>query len=152
VTPPPITPSPNTPPPGDDREILPQGVEQASDESTEQASDASVDNPFGSIDLGSLLDQAQRLQEQLVSAQAAAADTVVEGRAGGGKVVVTMSGEGEPLSVRIDPGAVDPAELDLLEDLVLAAMRDAVDQARSLSHEALGGLGDLLGGADRDLS
>ena len=128
-----------TPPPDDDRDLLPQGFEEASTQG--------ADNPFGSIDLGSLLDQAQRLQEQLISAQAAAADTVVEGRAGGGQVVVTMSGEGEPLSVRINPAVIDPAEAEMLEDLVLAAMRDAVDQVRELSQEALGGLGGLLGGA-----
>lgn len=117
-----------TPPPEDDRDLLP-------------------DNPFGAIDLGSLLDQAQRLQEQLITAQAAAADTIVEGRAAGGQVVITMSGEGEPLSVHIDPAVMDAAEPDLLEDLVLAAMRDAVEQARELSQEALGGLGGLLGGS-----
>ncbi|HUR50286.1 MAG TPA: YbaB/EbfC family nucleoid-associated protein [Acidimicrobiales bacterium] len=127
-----------TPPPDDDRELLPEGLEAASVEG--------ADNPFGTVDLASLLDQAQRLQEQLISAQAAAADTVVEGRAGGGQVVITMSGEGEPLSVHIDPAVVDPAEPDVLEDLVLAAMRDAVEQARELSQEALGGLGGLLGG------
>ncbi len=131
-----------SPPPSDDEsELLPDDFERASVEG--------ADNPFGTVDLANLLDQAQRLQEQLVSAQAAAADTVVEGRAGGGQVVITMTGEGEPLSVRIDPAVVDPAEPDVLEDLVLAAMRDAVDQARQLSQEALGGLGDLLGGTDR---
>ena len=118
-------------------------------ESLERASVGGADNPFGGVDLGSLLNQAQRLQEQLISAQAEAADTVVEGRAGGGQVVVTMTGEGEPLSVRIDPAVVDPAEPDVLEDLVLAAMRDAVDQARELSQAALGGLGDLLGGPEQ---
>lgn len=129
-----------TPPADDDRELLPEGFERASVEG--------ADNPFGSIDLGSLLDQAQRLQEQLISAQAEAADTVVEGRAGGGQVVVTMTGEGEPLSVRIDPAVVDASDVEMLEDLVLAAMRDAVDQARQLSQEALGGLGSLLGGPE----
>ena len=136
-----------SPPPsdrGDGDELLPEGFERASVEG--------ADNPFGTIDLGSLLDQAQRLQEQLISAQAAAADTVVEGRAGGGQVVVTMSGEGEPLSVRIDPAVIDPSDHEILEDLVLAAMRDAVDQARELSQEALGGLGDLLGGSGPDES
>lgn len=131
-------------PPDDDRDLLPAGIE---DVSLEDASVEGADNPFGNIDLGSLLDQAQRLQEQLISAQAAAADTVVEGRAGGGQVVITMSGEGEPLSVHIDPAVVDPSEPDVLEDLVLAALRDAVEQARELSQEALGGLGGLLGGS-----
>ena len=138
-----------TPPADDDRELLPDALERASVEG--------ADNPFGTVDLGSLLDQAQRLQEQLISAQAAAADTVVEGRAGGGQVVVTMSGEGEPLSVRIDPAVFDllwsnppyeKPDFEILEDLVLAAMRDAVDQARELSQQALGGLGDLLGGTE----
>lgn len=125
--------------PGEEGEIL-EGMEAASVEG--------AGNPFGTVDLAGLLDQAQRLQEQLISAQAAAADTIVEGRAGGGQVVVAMSGEGEPISVRIDPAVVDPSDPALLEDLVLAAMRDAVGQARELSQEALGGLGSLLGGPE----
>lgn len=129
-----------TPPADDDRDILPAGFERASVEG--------VDNPFGSIDLGSLLDQAQRLQEQLIEAQSSAGETTVEGRAAGGQVVVTMSGAGEPLSVHIDPAVIDPSDPDLLEDLVLAALKDAVGQAQELSREALGGLGDLLGGGD----
>ena len=109
------------------------------------------ESPFGAVDFGSLLDQAQRLQEQLIEAQQEAAAAVVEGRAGGGSVVVTMSGEGEPLTVHIDASVIDPEDADLLEDLVLAAMKDAVAQARELGRNALGdlgGLGGLFGGTE----
>ncbi len=104
-------------------------------------------NPFAGIDFNSLMQQAQSLQSQLVNAQQAAAAQIVEGRAGGGQVTVTMTGEGEPLAVHVNPSVIDPEERELLEDLLLAAFKDAVAQAQELSRSALGGLGDLLGGS-----
>lgn len=119
----------------DDRELLGEIVE---DESA---------NPFAGIDFNALMQQAQSLQSQLVNAQQAAAAQIVEGRAGGGQVTVTMTGEGEPLAVHVNPSVIDPDERELLEDLLLAAFKDAVAQAQELSRNALGGLGDLLGGS-----
>ena len=104
------------------------------------------EGPLGGLDLGSLLEQAQQLQDQLMQAQQNAAATELEGRAGGGQVVVRISGDGEPLSVHIDPSVIDPDDAELLEDLVLAAMKDAVSQAQELGRDALGGLGGLFGG------
>jgi nucleoid-associated protein EbfC len=95
-------------------------------------------------DLGSLLSQMQQMQQQLMDAQATAAATVVEGRSGGGAVKVTVTGGMAFQSVIIDPSVVDPGDIDMLQDLVLAAVRDAVAQANDLNGEALGGLG--LGG------
>lgn len=95
-------------------------------------------------DLGGLLAQMQQVQQQLMDAQAASASTVVEGRSGGGAVKVTVTGGLEFREVVIDPSVVDPDDLPLLQDLVLAAVRDAVAQANSLNSQALGGLG--LGG------
>ena len=99
------------------------------------------------FDLAGLLQQAQEMQQQLMEAQAAAAQEVVEGQAGGGVVKVTVTGGMEFVAVRIDPEAVDPGDVAMLEDLVLAALRDAVEQAQGLNQQALGGL-DLgaLGG------
>jgi len=93
-----------------------------------------------------LLQQAQKLME----AQASAAATVVEGVSGGGVVRVTVSGDMEFRSVSIDPRVVDPGDVGMLEDLVLAAVRNAVAKVGELSREAmggldLGGLGSLLG-------
>jgi DNA-binding YbaB/EbfC family protein len=99
-------------------------------------------------DLGSLLSQMQQMQQQLMDAQATAAATVVEGRSGGGAVKVTVTGSMAFESVIIDPSVVDPGDIEMLQDLVLAAIRDAVAQANDLNSEALGGIG--LGGGGLD--
>ena len=97
------------------------------------------------FDPQALLAQALEMQQRLMDAQAEAAAETVEGRSGGGKVVVTMTGAGEVVSVRIDPSVVVADEVDLLEDLVVAAFRDAATQASDRAQQGLGGLGDLLG-------
>ena len=98
------------------------------------------------FDLGGLLEQAQAMQQQLLEAQARAAEEVVEGESGGGVVKIRVTGGLEFQSVKIDPKAVDPDDVEMLEDLVLAAIHDAMAQAREVSEEAMGGLGDLVGG------
>ncbi|MHB8671827.1 MAG: YbaB/EbfC family nucleoid-associated protein [Acidimicrobiales bacterium] len=99
-------------------------------------------------DMGSLLAQAQRMQEQLLAAQQVAADQRVEGQAGGGAVRVEVTGSGEFLAVRIERAAVDPDDVEMLEDLVLAAIHDAMAKVAELSRQAMGGLdlGGLAGG------
>lgn len=107
-------------------------------------------------DMSALLAQAQQMAEQLSAQQAAAQQTEVEGHSGGGAVKVRMTGGGQFLSVGIDPSVVDPDDVEMLEDLVLAALNDAVAAAGSLmSSPDLGGidlnsmgLGGLLGGGD----
>ncbi len=98
------------------------------------------------FDMEGLLERAKAMQDQLAAAQAAAGEQVVEGHAGGGVVKVRISGDMDFQSVSIDPQVVDPGDMAMLEDLVLAACNDAVAQARSLGQEALGGLD--LGGLD----
>ncbi|NLD77421.1 MAG: YbaB/EbfC family nucleoid-associated protein [Acidimicrobiales bacterium] len=93
----------------------------------------------GGFDLGALMEQASAMQSQMMEAQQHAADTVLEGVAGGGVVKVTITGAFEPQSVTIDPAAVDPSDVEMLQDLVLAALRHAVDQANDLQRGALGG-------------
>src|SRR6476469_1039214 len=90
----------------------------------------------GGFDLSSLLDSAQ----QLMSAQQEAAESELVGSAGGGKVEVTVTGGGEFRHVRISPDVVDPADVPLLEDLVLAALRDAMARINAAQSAALGGL------------
>jgi DNA-binding YbaB/EbfC family protein len=104
-------------------------------------------------DMNDLLRQAMAMQQQLMAAQQEAAQRTVTGTAAGGLVRVVMTGAGEPSSVQIDPEAIDPSDPELLEDLVLAALRDALHQVQQLQSSAmggvdLGGLGDLgdLGG------
>jgi DNA-binding YbaB/EbfC family protein len=101
-------------------------------------------------DFGDLLRQAQQMQQQLVEAQAAAAEQVVEGHSGGGVVTVAVTGAMEFQAVHIDASAVDPADVEMLEDLVLAALHDAVARVQELNQEALGGLGNVLGGLGGD--
>jgi hypothetical protein len=88
----------------------------------------------------------QQMQQQLMSAQQSAADQIVEGQAGGGAVKISVTGGLEFRKVSITPAAVDPSDVGMLEDLVLAALHDAVAQANALNRQALGGLG--LGGLD----
>jgi nucleoid-associated protein EbfC len=108
--------------------------------------------PSGLGDLGGLLESAQ----QAFSAQAEAAQQLVEGSAGGGVVTVTMTGSGAVTSVTIAPEVVDPDEIEMLQDLIVAALHDAGLKVTELQRQALGslgglGLGDLgamLGGAE----
>ncbi len=100
----------------------------------------------GMPDLSQLLEQAQAMQHQLMEAQAAAAEQVVEGVAGGGVVKVTVTGGMDFQSVTIDPQAVDPEDVEMLQDLVLAAIHDAVARVNELQQDSLGGLGGALGG------
>lgn len=101
--------------------------------------------PGGMPDLGGLLASAQKM---MADAQAAAAQ-VVEGVAGGGLVKVEVDGHFAFHSIAIDPSVVDPDDVALLEDLVLAALRDASARLQEGQQGALGGLGGLdLGGAD----
>ena len=101
------------------------------------------------FDISGLFAQAQAMQEQLAAAQQQAAETTVEGQSGGGVVKVVCSGALEFSSVTIRPEAVDPSDVAMLEDLVLAAERDAVAKVHAMNEEllgplrALGGLGGL---------
>lgn len=115
------------------------------------------DTPMGDMpgmpDMGSLLAQAQAMTEKLMAQQEEVADVVVEGQAGGGAVKIEMSGAGEFISVKISPDAVDPSDVEMLEDLVLAALNNAAEQVAeqqpdldSLGLGGMGGLGGLLGG------
>ena len=119
--------------------------------------DTPDDQPLadGMPDLGGLLESAQ---EMMANAQAAAS-RIVEGVSGGGLVRVQVDGHFDFHSISIDPSAVDPSDVALLEDLVLAALRDASAQLQSGQQGALGGmdlggidlggLGGLLGGGDQ---
>jgi len=93
-----------------------------------------------------LMKQAQQMQQQLMSAQAELGEAQVEGSAGGGLVTATMSGTGELMSLQIDPKAVDPDDVETLQDLVVAAVRDAARAAADLTQEKMGPLAGGLGG------
>lgn len=100
----------------------------------------------GQPNMQQLMKQAQKMQQQLMEAQAQLAETEVEGSAGGGLVSATVTGSGEVLRVKIDPKAVDPDDVESLEDLVVAAIRDAAGKAQELQSTTMGPLAGGLGG------
>jgi len=111
----------------------------------------------GQPNMNAMLKQVQKMQADMVKAQEELKNEVVEASAGGGMVTVKVSGDLELREVRIDPQAVDPEDVELLQDMVLAAVNEAMRQADDLREkamsasagfdpmEALGALG--LGGA-----
>ena len=104
----------------------------------------------GGPNMQQLMKQAQKMQQQLAEAQAQLAATEVTGTAGGGLVTATVTGAGELTALVIDPKAVDPEDVETLQDLVVAAVRDARRVADELAEETMGpvtgGLGGGLGG------
>ena len=90
-----------------------------------------------------LLKQAQKMQEEMVAMQESLKDEVVEASAGGGMVTVKATGDLRVTSITIDPQAVDPEDVELLQDMVLAAANEALDRSREL---AAGELGQLTAG------
>ncbi len=101
-----------------------------------------------------MMQQIQKMQADMQAAQAELANATIEATAGGGVVKAVVTGEGEVRSISIDPSVVDPDDVETLEDLVVAAVHEAVRQARALQQEKLGaatagvdlgGLGGLLG-------
>ncbi len=93
------------------------------------------------FDFNALLEQAQQMQDQLAANQAQAAATIVHGTSGGGLVTVTVTGALEFTKIVIKPEAIDPADPEMLEDLVLAAIHDACARVIGIQQEAVGGLG-----------
>src|SRR3712207_8670457 len=82
--------------------------------------------------------QAQKMQQEVSAAQAELAEAEVTGTAGGGLVTVTLTGLGEVKSVRIDPKAVDPDDVETLEDLVVAALHAGAEEVRKLTDAKMG--------------
>ena len=117
-------------------------------EEDDEEDDENDDETPGGFDFSQLLAQAQSMQQQLLDAQQKAAEQVVEGQAGGGVVRIRVTGGFDFQQVTIDPSVVDPGDVEMLQDLVLAAMRDALTKVNDLNAEAMGGLtaGGGLGG------
>jgi DNA-binding YbaB/EbfC family protein len=93
-----------------------------------------------------LLKQAQKMQEDMVRAQESLRDEVVEASAGGGMVTVKVTGDLEVKSITIDPQAVDPDDVELLQDMVQAAVNEGMRKAQELAASKLGGITGGLGG------
>ncbi len=102
--------------------------------------------PGGQPNMQQLMKQAQKMQQQLMEAQSKLAETEVSGTAGGGLVSATVSGAGDVLSIKIDPKAVDPDDVETLEDLIVAALHHAADEQRTLTEQAMGPLAQGIPG------
>lgn len=98
----------------------------------------------GMPDLGQLLQQAQQMQAEMERAQASLAESEVTGSASGGLVTVVVNGSGDLLRIRIDPSVVDPAELETLEDLIVAAVHDARRSAEDIASTAMNSVAGSL--------
>jgi nucleoid-associated protein EbfC len=97
--------------------------------------------------MSKLLQQVGQMQDQMQKAQQELANETVEATAGGGMVTVTANGSGEIRQIKIDPKAIDPDDPELLEDMILAAVNEAIRSAQALMESKLGGLaGGALGG------
>src|SRR5919107_3217468 len=110
--------------------------------------------------LSKMLEQAQQMQEEMAAAQEKLKEEKVDASAGGGMVKVVATGEGRVESITIDPDAVDPEDVELLQDMVMAAVNEALRQADDLREKAMGdsagfdpmealgslGLGGAMGG------
>jgi len=98
------------------------------------------------MDMNKMFEQVQQMQEQMQKAQEELKNETVEATAGGGMVTVTATGGGEIKSIKIDPKAIDPNDPEMLEDMVVAAVNEALRSAQGLIESKLGpALGGLQG-------
>jgi DNA-binding YbaB/EbfC family protein len=129
--------------------VIPSEVEESltlvrnSDVSTSlRSAQHDKENP---MNLNKLMKQAQKMQEQMAKTQAELEDKTVEVSAGGGKVKVTANGAGDVLAIKIDKDVVDPNDVEFLEEMVLNAVQQAMQQGKALAQSEMsritGGLG-----------
>ena len=102
-------------------------------------------NKFGGFGGGNqmqnMIRQAQKMQQEMQRKQEELANTEIIGASGGGMVEVVITGTNEIKAVRIKPEAVDPDDVEMLEDLIMAAIKDAQSQAKQMNKDALGPMG-----------
>ena len=95
---------------------------------------------MNNMNMQQVMQQARKMQEQLASAQDDLKDAEVSASAGGGMVKVTASGDGMLTSITIDPDALDPEDVELIQDTILAAVNEALASAQELADSKLGAL------------
>jgi DNA-binding YbaB/EbfC family protein len=95
--------------------------------------------------MNNMMRQVQQMQEQMLAAQAALAETTVEASAGGGMVTATVTGTGDLVSISLRPEVVDPDDIEMLQDLIVAAIAEANREAQAKQSESMGG---VTGGID----
>jgi DNA-binding YbaB/EbfC family protein len=96
--------------------------------------------------MNQILKQAQQMQAEMAKAQEQLKNEIVEASAGGGMVKVTMTGDMQLREIKIDPAAVDPEDVELLQDMVTAAVNEAMRSAQELASSRMGGIAGLGGG------
>ncbi len=94
----------------------------------------------GIPNMGNLLKQAQQFQAKIAKLQEELANKTVEATSGGGMVAVVANGRQEIVSIKIDPEVIDPGDKEMLQDLILAAVNDALSRAKSMMNEEMGKL------------
>ncbi len=99
----------------------------------------------GGMNMNALMQQAKKMQEQMAKAQEELEQAEIVGKAGGEMVCVTMNGKKEIKSIKLDRTAVDPDDVEMLEDLIIAAINDATQKADEMSKEKMGPMGGLGG-------
>jgi DNA-binding YbaB/EbfC family protein len=97
------------------------------------------------VNIGQIAKMAQQMQNQMAQVQAELRDTTLEATAGGGAVRVVITGAQEIRSVEIDPSAVDAEEVEMLQDLVVAAVNDAIARSKELERERMSSVAGGLG-------
>ena len=106
--------------------------------------------PMGGMNMNALMKQAQKMQKQMEEATKELEEKEITAAAGGGAVEVTVSGKKEVVKVKLAPEVVDPEDIEMLEDLIMAATNEALRQLEEYSQQSMskitGGLGGLGGG------
>ena len=97
------------------------------------------------MNIGQIAKMAQQMQTQMAQAQQELAETTLEATAGGGAVRIVITGAQEVRSVEIDPSAVDPDEVEMLQDLVMTAVNEAISRSKELERERMGKIAGGMG-------
>ena len=97
------------------------------------------------MNIAKMMKQAQKMQEQLAQTQAELAAKTVEITAGGGKITVVATGAGDVVSIKISPDIVDPTDVEMLEDLILSGVKQAIAKGRSLAESEMGKISAGMG-------
>lgn len=97
------------------------------------------------MNIAKMMKQAQQMQQKMQSMQAELADKTIETSVGGGKVTVKANGAGDVLEIHIDPAVVDPDDVELLEDLVLSGVKQAIEQGKAMASAEMGKISGELG-------
>lgn len=92
------------------------------------------------MNMKKMMEQAQKMQQQMMQAQAELADKTVSATAGGGKVTVVANGAGDVLSIKIDPAVVDADDVEMLEDLILSGVKKAIEEGKNMASNEMGKL------------